>query len=72
VELLFGFALKKQLPYWYVVCVALMRVNSTNVLDEGLRIKEVGRQMNSKVKQCNKVCIESKRGDKLGLLSICP
>jgi hypothetical protein len=28
----------------------LTRVNSTNVLDEGLRIGEVGRQMNSKVK----------------------
>jgi hypothetical protein len=39
-----------------------MRVNSTNVLDEGLRIREIGRQMNSKVK----------RGCKLGLLSICP
>jgi hypothetical protein len=29
----------------------LMRVNSTNVLDEGLRIREVGRWMNSKVKR---------------------
>jgi hypothetical protein len=28
--------------------------------------------MNSKVKQSNKVCIESKRGDELNLLSICP
>jgi hypothetical protein len=27
-----------------------MRVNLTNVLDEGLRIGEVGRRMNSKVK----------------------
>jgi hypothetical protein len=27
-----------------------MRVNSTNVLDEGLMIGEIGRQMNSKVK----------------------
>jgi hypothetical protein len=26
------------------------RVNSTNVLDEGLRIGEIGRQINSKVK----------------------
>jgi hypothetical protein len=26
------------------------RVNSTNVLDEGLRIGEIGRQMNSKVR----------------------
>jgi hypothetical protein len=28
----------------------LTRVNSTNVLDEGLRIGEIGRQMNSRVK----------------------
>jgi hypothetical protein len=28
----------------------LTRVNSTNILDEGLRIGEIGRQMNSKVK----------------------
>jgi hypothetical protein len=28
----------------------LTRVNSTNVLDEGLRIEEIGRRMNSKVK----------------------
>jgi hypothetical protein len=28
----------------------LTRVNSTNVLDEGLSIGEIGRQMNSKVK----------------------
>jgi hypothetical protein len=27
-----------------------MRVNSTNVLDEGLRIEGIGRQMNSKIK----------------------
>jgi hypothetical protein len=26
------------------------RVNSTNVLDEGLKIGEIGRRMNSKVK----------------------
>jgi hypothetical protein len=26
------------------------RANSTNVLDEGLRIREIGRQMNLKVK----------------------
>jgi hypothetical protein len=48
------------------------RVNSTNVLDEGLKIGEVGRRINSKVNQSNKVCIESKRGSELGLLSICP
>jgi hypothetical protein len=29
---------------------SLTRVNSTNVLDEGLRIREIGRRMNSKVK----------------------
>jgi hypothetical protein len=29
---------------------AVTRVNSTNVLDEGLRIGEIGRRMNSKVK----------------------
>jgi hypothetical protein len=50
----------------------LMRVNSTNVLDEGLRIGGIGHRMNSKVNQSNKVCIESKRGGELGLLSICP
>jgi hypothetical protein len=50
----------------------LTRVNSTNVLDEGLRIGEVGRWMNSKVNQSNKVCIESKYGDEFGLLFLCP
>jgi hypothetical protein len=30
--------------------VLVTRVNSTNVLDEGLRIGEIGRRMNSKVK----------------------
>jgi hypothetical protein len=29
---------------------SLTRVNSTNVLDEGLRIREIGRRMNSKVR----------------------
>jgi hypothetical protein len=29
---------------------SLTRVNSTNVLNEGLRIGEIGRQMNSKVR----------------------
>jgi hypothetical protein len=33
-----------------VEALHLTRVNSTNVLDEGLRIGEIGRQMNSKVK----------------------
>jgi hypothetical protein len=50
----------------------LTRVNSTNVQYEGLRIGGVGRRMNSKVNQSNKVCIENKRRCKLGLLSICP
>jgi hypothetical protein len=50
----------------------LMRVNSTNVLDEGLRIGGIVRRMNSKVNQSNKVCIESKLGSELGLLSIYP
>jgi hypothetical protein len=30
--------------------IKLTRVNSTNVLDEGLRIGKIGHQMNSKVK----------------------
>jgi hypothetical protein len=30
--------------------LTVTRVNSTNVLDEGLRIGEIGRRMNSKVK----------------------
>jgi hypothetical protein len=29
---------------------SLTRVNSTNVLDEGLRIGEIGRRMNSKLR----------------------
>jgi hypothetical protein len=48
------------------------RVNSTNILDEGLRIGGIGHRMNSKVNQSNKVCIESKLGGELGLLSIWP
>jgi hypothetical protein len=50
----------------------LMRVNSTNVLDEGIRIEGIGHRMNSKVNQSNKVCIKSKLGGELGLLSIWP
>jgi hypothetical protein len=30
--------------------LSVTRANSTNVLDEGLRIGEIGRRMNSKVK----------------------
>jgi hypothetical protein len=50
----------------------LMRANSTNVLDEGLRIGGIGHWMNSKVNQLNKVYIEIKLGGELGLLSIWP
>jgi hypothetical protein len=45
-----------------------MRVNSTNVQYEGVRIGGVRHRMNSKVNQSNKVCIESKCKSKLGLL----
>jgi hypothetical protein len=45
------------------------RVNLANVLDEGLRIGERGRRMNSKVKisqtRQGLVCIENKRGTQL-------
>jgi hypothetical protein len=40
----------------------LTRVNSTNVLDEGLRIGEIGRRMNSKVKSVKQGGYESERG----------
>jgi hypothetical protein len=39
-----------------------MRVNSTNVLNEGLRIGEIGRRMNSKVKSVEQGGYESERG----------
>jgi hypothetical protein len=46
-----------------------MRVNSTNVLDEGLRIGGRGRQMNSKVKVSQTrhgyACIKNKHGIQL-------
>jgi hypothetical protein len=35
---------------WEYERVWVTRVNSTNVLDEGLRIREIGHRMNSKVK----------------------
>jgi hypothetical protein len=35
---------------WFDGKHGVTRVNSTNVLDEGLRIGGIGRQMNSKVK----------------------
>jgi hypothetical protein len=50
-----------------------MGVNSTNVLDEGLRIGETGRRMNSKVKLVEiGVCRKVNLGVQPGLLSICP
>jgi hypothetical protein len=49
--------------------LVVMRVNSINVLDEGLRIGGRGRRMNSKVEvsQTSRdyVCIENKRGTQL-------
>jgi hypothetical protein len=48
------------------------RADSIDVLDEGLRIRGIGRQMNSMVNQSNKVCIESKLGGELVLPSIWP
>jgi hypothetical protein len=51
----------------------LTRVNSTNVLDEGLRIGEIGRRMNSKVRFSQNRCISKVNlGVEPGLLSICP
>jgi hypothetical protein len=44
-------------------------VNSTNILDEGLRIGEIRRRMNS---QSNKVAMKVNVGVKPGLLSIWP
>jgi hypothetical protein len=41
----------KKLYIWF----QLTRVNSTNVLDEGLRIREIGRRMISKVKSVKQV-----------------
>jgi hypothetical protein len=47
----------------------LTRVNSTNVLDEGIRIGGIGHRMNSKVKvsqtRRDYACIENKRGTQL-------
>jgi hypothetical protein len=50
----------------------MTRDNLANVLDEGLRIRGIGRQMNLKVNQSNKVYIKSKLDGELGLLSIWP
>jgi hypothetical protein len=46
---------------------SLTRVNLTNVLDEGLRIGEIGRQMNSKVNSVKQGGYESKHGCKTWL-----
>jgi hypothetical protein len=56
--------------FWFVLRVddlggeklMLIRVNSTNVLDEGLRIREIGRRMNSKVNSVKQGGYESKHG----------
>jgi hypothetical protein len=41
----------QEVPCWrFLMIHILTRVNSTNVLDEGLRIGEIGRRINSKVK----------------------
>jgi hypothetical protein len=37
--------------------LGVTRVNSTNVLDEGLRIEGIGRRMNSKVKISQTRCV---------------
>jgi hypothetical protein len=50
----------------------LTRVNLTNVLDEGLRIGEIGRRMNSKVKSVKQGVYRKYVGVEPGLLSICP
>jgi hypothetical protein len=54
----------------------LTRVNSVNVLDEGLKIGGRGRQMNSKVKinqtRRGLVCIENKRSTQISSISMCP
>jgi hypothetical protein len=44
--------------------MAMTRVNSANVLDGGLRIGEIGRQMNSKVNSVKQGGHESKHGCK--------
>jgi hypothetical protein len=52
---------------------ALTRVDSTNVLDEGLRIGGIGRRMNSTVKISRNRCISKVNlVVQPGLLSICP
>jgi hypothetical protein len=51
----------------------LTRVNSTNVLDEGLRIGKIGRRMNSKVRLVEIGVYRKKNlGVEPGLFSIWP
>jgi hypothetical protein len=51
----------------------MTRVNSRNVLDEGLRIREIGHRMNLKVKLVENRCISKVNlGVEPCLLSICP
>jgi hypothetical protein len=50
-----GFSRWVDLWYWW-------GVNSTNILNEGLRIGDIGRRMNSKVKSVKQGGYESKRG----------
>jgi hypothetical protein len=53
--------------------LSLTRVNSTNALDEGLRIGEIGHRMNSKVRFSRNRCVSKVNlGVQPGLLSICP
>jgi hypothetical protein len=57
-------------PYWYLWClwhVCWRGVNSTNVLDEGLRIGETRRRINSKVNSVKQGGSESKHGCKTWL-----
>jgi hypothetical protein len=49
------------------------KVNSTNVVDEGLRIR--GKRASDELEgkdQSNKACIENKHGTEFGSISICP
>jgi hypothetical protein len=56
--------------------LVLTKVNSANVLDEGLRIGGRGRRMNSKIKisqtRRDYACIENKRGTQLAQSQFVP
>jgi hypothetical protein len=61
------------LGHWLQKSSSLTRVNSANVLDEGLRIGGIGRRMNSKVKVNRNKCISKVNlGVQPGWLSIWP